>query len=75
MATGIKTRQSTLLIKQKTEAEALQEELENKRHAHREKMAACKTKEKKLRKIQQQVIMMAIGTVINMFLNQVFFLK
>ena len=74
MATGIKTRQSTLLIKQKTEAEALQEELENKRHAHREKMAACKTKEKKLRKIQQQVlVMIAVGTLINMVFNQVFF--
>lgn len=55
VSTGIKTLQSTLLIKQNTEAEKLQEELEKKRQAYQEKMSACKSKEGKLKKRQQQI--------------------
>ena len=52
---GIKTLQSTLLIKQANEADKLQEELQRKRNEHNEKMLACKNKEETLRKRQQQV--------------------
>ena len=52
---GIKTLQSTLLIKQANEADKLQEKLQRKRQEHNEKMLACKIKEETLRKRQQQI--------------------
>ncbi|CAB3995004.1 Hypothetical predicted protein [Paramuricea clavata] len=55
LSSSIKTLQSTLLIKQASEADKLQEELQKKREEYHEKMLACSSKEEMLRKRQQQI--------------------
>ncbi|XP_032234517.2 coiled-coil domain-containing protein 42 homolog [Nematostella vectensis] len=55
LETGLKTFQSTLLLKKQLEVEKVQEDLEIKRQQFAERMAACKRKEEELKKKQLQI--------------------
>lgn len=53
--TGLKTLQSTLLLKKQVEVEKVQENLEVKRQQFAERMSKCQVKEDELKKKQLQV--------------------